>query len=100
MANKAWKQARKEIEALGVGFYVLPAACCYGCIEESPVPEGEVPALYAMRRDFASTRGGYLYHQHITEELQGRIMVALSRVGIGYRWRNLGQALIITEMPA
>ena len=96
--TKTWKQARKEIEALGVGIYTIPATCCYGCLEaeRSPVPE-EAPALYAMRRDFASTRGGYLYHQYITEELQGSIMVALSRAGIGYRWQP-GKALQITEV--
>ena len=96
MANKAWKQARKDIEALGVGFYVLPAACCYGCVQDSPVPKDK-PALFHMKgRDFSANRGGLLAHANMTHELAAGVMFALSRAGIEFAWGGLGKRLAMS----
>jgi hypothetical protein len=86
---KNWNRAKKQLAALGVGVYKLPAACCFTCTDKSSIPDNE-PALYYMPRDFSGARGGRLFHQKIgnTPEMAASVMFALSSSGLAYDWNG------------
>jgi hypothetical protein len=87
MAAANWKQARKDLAAIGVTVNTSLKACCLGCVENSPIPR-DVPALYQLSSRFSAKFGGFLSHQNITPEIGLKIVVILNANGVIWEWNG------------
>ena len=85
--NAKWKQARKEIRALGVNVNTSYTACCLGCIPEEKITHPkDAPAIYQLAKRWSGEFGGYLCHSNLTEELRLKVFLILVDNGIKTNW--------------
>lgn len=81
-----WKQAKKDLRALGIKVNVSIRGCCMGCVDEKLFEDNE-PAIYQLGKRFDRNDGGYLCHQNIAEsELAAKVLVVLNKNKIGWNW--------------
>lgn len=85
--NSKWKQARKEIRALGIHVNTSYTECCLGCIPAEKIKHPEdAPAIYQLRSRWSSDWGGYLCHSNLTEEMRNKIKDILANNRIATDW--------------
>lgn len=96
--NTNWKQAKKELEALGIVVKTNFKACCLGCIEEADQIPSDLPALYQLSKRFSNKEGGYLCHQNIGDtDTAWQIMQTLTRNQIKWQWDGTQARSLLVE---
>ena len=94
-----WKEARKELKALGITVNTSLKGCCVGC-GETEIDES-VPAIYQLRSRWSSRDGGALNHQNIGDTfLAAQVMAILNRSGFKWDWDGSHARAIIVEATA
>lgn len=84
--NANWKQAKKDLRAIGVTVNTSLKGCCLGCVENSPIPK-DVPAIYQLSKRFSATYGGFLCHSNLGDTaLAAKVMAVLNDNGISWSW--------------
>jgi hypothetical protein len=84
--NANWKNAKKDLKALGIKINTSIKGCCLGCQDNSAIDDAE-PAMYQLRSRWSGRDGGYLSHQNIADtELAAKVMVVFNKNGIKWEW--------------
>ena len=97
--NKNWKDAKKELKALGIEVNTSLKGCCLGCID-SEIDE-KAPAIYQLKNRWNSFEGGYLNHQNISNSfLSAQVMAILNRNGFSWELDGSDHKAIFLEIPA
>lgn len=85
--NSKWKQATKEIRALGIHLNTSYTECCLGCIPAEKIKHPEdAPAIYQLRSRWSSDYGGYLCHSNLSDSHKLGIMAILGNCDIDFSW--------------
>jgi hypothetical protein len=97
--NKNWKEAKKELKAIGIQVNTSLKGCCVGCTESEI--DSQAPAIYQLRNRWNGSEGGYLNHQNISNSfLSAQVMAILNRNGFKWEWDGSDHRAIFIEISA
>ena len=92
-----WKQAKKDLKALGIRVNTSIKGCCPGCVENSPFTDEE-PAIFQLRNRWDGWNGGYLNHQNIVSSgLADKVTEVLTKNKIKWEWDGSNAYSIYVE---